>query len=238
MKKYTNFILNVLAICFISMNMYGQSMDSILEKTAMNFSKPERFSCKLKYTMYADDVSMQKKDETITEVIKQNNNYYMKMGSSEVVFVDGLYIKISHSEKMMSYTRINTDSIDVTSNQIPFMNFINKFDTKKVVDKGQYWLLTLETPMVTNIPYEKIKIEVDKQTYHILKQVYFFNRSMEKQYNFNASNTSHERLEIVQLSFDEAYVSEKNVFDTSHYLQAANGQLRPSNDFKNYKIIF
>jgi hypothetical protein len=214
----------------------GQDFNSLLKKATDTYVNSNSYSIGAVYNMYPDSISSIKIDQQKATFYKNENDYYLKMADAEIIVTDSFFIKISHSEKMMLYSKMNTSKKERYTSQLPFYNLESQFKTKTVNDKGKYWEFVMTGSLSISIPYNKIILHVSKDDYVIKKQVYVFNRSLEKQFNPESKNTG-ERLEIITTKFS---VSPKDLGDKLNlekYLTITDNTLTSSNYTKNYKII-
>ncbi len=215
----------------------AQSFSEILNKVMENYNAVEAYSVDATYTMYVDNVSMQEKDKQTSKLIKQGDNYYFKMANSEIIMTKSFYLKISHSERMLLYSKVDVIDNSVFESQIPFLQILDKFENKEVKDKGSYWECSISKSNELKLPYDKIIFQVSKKNHHIKKQIYYFNTSVEKKFIPNSSNTKKERLEIVINGLDKKPIIDENLFNLNKYLDINDTSITSSEYTKNYKIL-
>jgi hypothetical protein len=232
MKKII--LISFLLSFFIS---FSQNFESIINQAISKQKELSNYKLEMIYTIYADSISNVKKDEQRSEFIKKDKSCYFKMAESEIIFTEDFYIKISHSEKIMLYSNINESYSDFTERQNPFSEFIDKFKIKEIKDIGRYWECTLAEPNDIQIPFNKIILQIQKNDFNIIKQIYYFNTSIEKSLNNSALNTKNERLEIKQLNFQESSKTATDLFSIEKYLIQTGDSFTNTNYTKGYKIL-
>ncbi|WP_298892935.1 hypothetical protein [uncultured Psychroserpens sp.] len=215
----------------------AQSFDLVIEKVVSKQNSLDDYKTELIYTIYNDSISMVKKDEQKSEFIKKGSDYYFKMGNSEIIITNSFFIKISHSEKMMLYSKMDKASDDFFKIQNQFTAFLEQFETKTIDDKGTYWECVLSKPTTLKTPFSKIILSINKKDHAVLKQVYFFNSSIEKTYDSSSKNTQNERLEVVQTNFQKSPKITNSVFSFEKYLKPNGNSYTNSTYTKDYKIF-
>lgn len=194
----------------------------------------EQFSIKATYILYKDKSSQIKMDEQKTQLIKDRDSYYFKMGDAEMVYTPQFFIKVSHKEKMLLYSKLFGEE-NLTSSQIPLYILKNKYENKTVKNNNDNWECVMTGNNDISIPYQKIVFYVSKDTYHITKQVYYFKSTMTKKYT--GKNNSAERLEIINTKFDKKIGYTDDKFSLSKYLKRNENKFTTSKYTKDYKII-
>ena len=233
--KKTITILFFLTGCFI---VKAQDLETVMSKVINTYTAIDSYSINMNYTLYSDSISSVKKDELKAEFIKNGENYYMKMKDTEMIFTNYFMIKISHPEKIILYSKTKIAINDILKSQNPFVEFSNYFNSKKMIDKKNYWECSFSNPKNNQLPYNKIVLQISKQDFSVLKQIYFFNKSVEKQFNSNAKKGSNERLEIVQTSFNDSFIAPDNLFSLKKYLTQINDdKYKASSYIKDYQIL-
>lgn len=235
MKKRTLLLL-LLILGFNALD--AQDFNTVLNKATSKYLNTENYSIDAIYNMYSDSISKTRIDQQKASLFKNGSNYYLKMADAEIIATDSFFIKISHSEKMMLYSKMNRFKKETYKNtQLPFMDYISEFKNKIIKDKGDFWECILSDNQSISIPYKKIVLQVSKSDYVIKKQVYFFNRSIEKQFNTESKKYSNERLEIITSKFNSNPKNFEDKFVFEKYLTKTRNSLTSSAYTKNYKII-
>ena len=188
------------------------------------------------YTVYTDSISNIKKEELKGELIKNNEDYYFKMKETEFLFSPTYSLKVNHTQKAIVYAEQKNASENALNNEAPFIALINNYESKEVADKSESWECVLSNPKSLS-SYSKIIFYISKRDYSIIKQIYFFSSSMEKQLNPNNLNTKKERFEIVQTSYTKSPKVEEKLFDLENYLNIKNNNYVPSEALKTYKVF-
>jgi hypothetical protein len=213
---------------------YAQDVKSILTNTSDKYLKSESYQINAQYNLYADRNSNSIIYQQESVFIKNGNAMYFKMAESELVQTNDFTIKISHTEQMILYSKSNQRHS--SSSQLPYLDLEHYFASKKLIDKGKYWECVMKDNDTYTIPYNQIILHIEKGTYTILKQIYFFNRPILNQFS-NMMLDGDERLEIVTNQFVTVTENIERKFDIKTYLDITDKTLTSSNYTKNYKII-
>ncbi|WP_299883447.1 hypothetical protein [uncultured Lacinutrix sp.] len=228
-------IILLVFLCNIN-TIVAQDFQDIIDKVTNKYENTKSYESKVKYTLYEDSISKVVKDQLYGKLYKDEDNYHLKIKTSEIVKAKDFYLKISHSEKMLQYSKTNK-GVENNTDQTPFITLIDQFEDKQIKDKGELWELVF-TKKKKASPYNKIIIHISKKGYNVVKQVYYLSASYEKKYDSNATNTKKERLEIIEVSFKENPKRDNSVFNLSKYLINKDNKYTLSSYLEGYKIIF
>ena len=230
-------ILVVLVLLISSAKLIAQNLNSVMQKVNDVYVN-NNYHIKMDYTLYSNRDSNIKKDELKGEVIKSGDNYYTKMKETEMIFTNAFLLKISHSEKIILYSKLETSIQDLIHQNNPFMTFLEQFDDNTIEDNGNYYRCSFNKAKDLKNPYGKIVLNISKSDYSILKQTYFFKNSVEKQFNKDAIGTENERLEVVQKLFTKDVKKPTNLFSLDKYLtKIGENTYSTSNYIKDYQIL-
>ena len=126
----------------------------------------------------------------------------------------------------------------MTNSPVYIENFIKLFKNKTIVDKGDYYMCTLTTDVITQVPYGKIELFIDKDSYVITKQVLYFLA----EYPFIDENGKQQKGNpkmVVTLSNFKKEISQEltEVTDIKQYITKTGDSYKPSATYKEFKII-
>lgn len=243
MKQFVTNNLRILTlICFISFSLYGtaqeKTVDEILKKTQEVMEKNTQLTCDLAYNWY-DTYTIQTPSLTYEGVmIKQNDVVYSKI--DQTFFLTDmkaqLAIKCNEAQKALLVTKANCDI-----NQSPWElleSYMKGFKLKKVLDNGDHWICTLTTDVITQLPYGKIEIYINKQNALMTKQVLYFLSQVPYTNNDGEKKIGNPKLEIVLSNYKTVLnQEEKQTVQLTSYIQKKGKKITPAAAYKTFNII-
>lgn len=234
-------ILRTALILFITFNFVSiencLAQEDILRFKEI-FSKTEKFY--KERSNYAQDVTYQffdLKNPTIaTETLrgsieKKGDNYYSKVGPTEFIYLDDIFLKINHEEKAVMYSKVPNKKmvtpIDITA-------LTDYFETVKISDKNNSILCEVVFRQKSNLPYTKMVIVLDSKNFSIIKQELYIIPGVSYP-SISAGNRKTTEGKMV-ISFSPSITSKKtDVFNKSNYLKNTS-KISLSNKLSSYQL--
>ncbi|WP_146169714.1 hypothetical protein [Kordia periserrulae] len=243
MKQFIYNNLRVItAIFFISYSALGtaqeKTVNEVLKKTQEVMEKNNQLTCNLNYNWY-DTYTTDKPSFNYEGVmIKQSDVVYSKI--NQTFFLTDqkaqLAIKCNEVQKALLVTKTNGDF-----SQSPWElleSYMKQFKVKKVTDKGDYWICTLTTDVITQLPYGKIEIYIDKQSSLMTKQVLYFLTQVPYTNDKEEKKIGNPKLEIVLSNYKTILnQEEKRTAKLTSYIHKKGKNITPTAAYKTFKII-
>lgn len=243
MKQYINNNLRVLIVlCFISCSLFGiaqeKAVDEILKKTQEVMKNNNQLTCDLDYDWY--DTYTIKKPSLSYEgvIIKQNNIVYSKI--NHTFFLTDkkaqLALKCNEDQKALVVTKTTTNT------QQPWElleTFIKQFKVKNVTDKGDHWVCSLTTDVITQLPYGKVEIHIDKKSSLITKQVLYFLSQVPYTNSKGEKISGNPKLEISMSNYKTVLNEEEKITaKLATYIKGSGKNIAPVAAYKKFEIIY
>lgn len=234
MNKVIN-ILFIISFLFWSIDSNSQNkVKEILTKVENTYNSNNELSLNLDYKLYNSYSSKIVSESYKGLVVKNNKNTYLKIYNTEFLQTSTRSIKVNHDQKMMLV--FNKSQMDSNMNPMNLSNLLKNYKTQNLIDKGDYWICSLQTGKYTQMMYGKIEIYVHKKTYQVEKQVFYI---LEKAAYKDSKGNEKFDFPRLEISFKKAVLNEsvkKEIFSLNNYIQISNGKIIPSKKYSNYTI--
>ena len=228
-------------ILFLLFNVaFGQnaslSVNEVLEKSQAYFNDTPNFSLDLNYKMfgnYSKNVPMEKFNG---RMIKSTNNMYLKINNT--IFISNANnnknATVFEDEKIIEIKSKNTI---ISNSPIQIENFIKFFKYKNLQDKGTHYLCTLTTDNITQLPYGKVELYIEKQNFILTKQVIYFLAEYPFIDENGIPNKGNPKM-VVELSNFQNSISREftELTKLSNYIVSDGKKVNPSINYKDFKI--
>lgn len=235
-------IVFLISLAWVS---YGFSQDktptveAVLTKVQQVFTTTSSYSIDISYKMfgnYSKTVAMEAFDG---QMIKTNKDTYLKINNTIFLTSEtkNVNVKVFEDEQVIEVSKTESNTL-MTNSPVYIEGFIKLFKNKNLVDKGDYYLCTLTTDAITQLPYGKIELYIEKDSFVITKQVLYFLA----EYPFIDENGEQQKGNpkmVVTLSNFQKDISKElaEVTDIKKYITKTGESYKPSATYKEFKII-
>jgi len=215
------------------------SVNTILFKAQQVFERTAKYNVDVNYKMFGSYKATIPLEAFSGKLINNTQSTYLKI--SNTIFLTNklnkISVKIFNEERIMEVAK-QPDVNMVENSPVNINNFIKLFKNKKIEDKGDYYLCTLTADYITQIPYGKVEIYIQKKDHIITKQVlYFLSKVPYKDHN-GTQQEDNPRLEVTLNNFKKSISKkEEKLTNVSQYLTKYKGEFKPSITYKDFKII-
>ncbi len=223
-------------VVLVSQNFHAQNEKEIvelLEKTNNYYSKSQQ-PLDFNYKLFSTYTSKLVTEEYNGFYVKKGVSNYIRIHNTEFLQEGSLGIKINHDQKMILI--INSKEKSKTNTPLDISTYLKHFKTKILKTSGNNYTIILQTNVLTQLPYGKVIIEIDKTSFKIKKQIlYFLDNVPYLEKGVKKNDTP--RLEI--LINDKKISSEviDEIFKTQNYNIKTKGEYTLSEKYSNYKLL-
>lgn len=241
----TNHIQNsilVLALLFNSvlLNAQEKTVQEILNTTQQTMASYTNFSCDLAYNLYNTYTATNHALQYKGEVIKQDEIVYTKI--NKTIFLSDAkqqtHLKLNEKERAMIFIKSKTTDVEIQSPLEAIASYVNAFKNQSVQDKGTYWLCTLTSDMLTQLPYGKVELHISKESNLITKQVLYFLTRVPYTNAQGERVQGNPKLEITLSNYDDDInEKEKKSISFSTYIKDITTNPKPALAYSGYKFI-
>ncbi|MCK8482234.1 hypothetical protein MUY34_16505 [Flavihalobacter algicola] len=229
-------LMTVSCFCFAQ----NQSVEHILSKSQMFLQDKIEMHCSMNYNLYPTLKSKDVIENYDGLVLKNEDNYFIKINNT--IFLNKLhtnkFIKLNTDQKLIQYT---VDKNTKSNNQSLFDQIKVLTDLYKnhdLTSEGNFWVCTLSPNTISQLPYSKVQLFVNKDTNLLSKQVLYFSSQMPYKEKDGTNHLGNPRLEILISDYKFALTQkEKELTLLSHYIIDNESDIRPSAAYKTFKII-
>lgn len=227
----------ILFILLFSNCIYSQDekrVTEILSKSESIYKTSKNLAINMNYKLYTSYLSNKISESYNGKMFSQNKSTYIKIHNTEFLQTETLSLKINHDQKMLVVFKNSVDNSNM--NPMNITGFLKNFKSKKIIDKGTYWICTLQTGKYTQMMYGKVELYINKKNYKIEKQIlYLLEKAMFKD-SKGIEKYDFPRLEITINDLDINEVDKKTAFDIKTYIIKEGNQIKPSKKYSNYTL--
>lgn len=228
-------VLFTLIFLFHFIDFSGQNkVKEILTKVEKTYNSNNELSLNLDYKLYTSYSSKIVSESYKGLVVKDNKNTYLKIYNTEFLQTSTRSIKVNHDQKMMLV--FNKSQMDSKMNPMDLSSLLKNYKRQDLIDKGDYWICSLQTGKYTQMMYGKIEIYVHKKSYQVEKQIFYILEKATYKDSKGNEKLDFPRLEI---ALKKAVLNEsvkKEIFSLNNYIQIKDGKIVPSKKYSNYII--
>lgn len=203
----------------------------IFQKTEKFYKERTTYSLDVTYQFF-DSKQLKTATETLTgRIEKKGTNYYSRIGPTEIIYLDDIFLKINHEEKAMLYAKVPnkkmTTPVDITA-------LADYFKTATIKQKGNFIFCNVTFKEKSNIPYTKMLMVLDSKNYSIVKQELYMLPGFKYPSQAAANKKSTEGKMVIIFSPTNAR-NGINVFDISNYLKNTS-KISLSSKLSSYQL--
>ncbi len=217
------------------------SVNDILTKAQQVFANTQKYTVEVDYKMFGNYKTTKPLEAFSGVMVKNNASTYLKIHNTTFITNQKTKtsVKVFNEDKIIEVAKQTTEivSLDNTS-PVNIENFIKLFKYKKVEDKGAHYLCTLTTDKITQIPYGRVEIYIQKTDFHITKQVLYFLANVPYKDHNGEQQKGNPRLEVTISNYKDALSkTQEGIAELSQYIIKSGGAYKPSTAYKDFKII-
>lgn len=204
----------------------------LFSKTENYYKNTEAYSLEVLYQFFEDGKHLEATETMSGAISKKGDNYYSKIGPTETIFLEDSYLKINHDEKAVLYSKTQ-DKKGATPVEVTSM--LGFFEEIQIMEKNGNYVCDLSFKKIDIMPYKKMVIVIDADTYAIKKQELYMHAG--KSYpGMTAGNQKTVAGKMV-ITFSAMTKKEgvSSHFKKSNYLIEGN-ELTLSNNLASYKL--
>lgn len=229
-------------ICLLGFNFYSfgqnKTVQEIFKESQKAMKSFSSMRCDMNYNWYNSYTSEKPSIIYKGNIVKQNDVLYSKI--NETFFLtdtnNQIGLKCNTLQKALVVTKGN-----IPNNQSPselLETYIKQFKITDVKDFGKFWMCTLTTDVITQLPYGKVEVYIDKETYLVSKQVLYFLSQVPYTSKKGEQKVGSPKLEITMFDYQSKLTpQEKALTELSTYIKKKDNTILPATAYKEFKII-
>jgi len=226
-------------LCYgISMHAQEKTVHEILKSTQEAMKNSSDLSCNMSYNWYDTYIATKPSIEYKGQMIKQESVVYSKINQTFFITDEKaqLALKCNEVQQALIVSKVNANQ-----GQLPWElleTYIEQFKIKKVIDKGSHWVCTLTTDVITQLPYGKVEIYIDKKSSLMTKQVLYFLSQVPYKNAKGEKKAGNPKLEITLTDFKTVLSKdEKRTAQLGTYIKRKGKSITPVAAYKKFEII-
>ena len=232
---FTSILL--LLICNSALAQRTPQASFLLEKSKEYYQTIGDFEVTAKYELYRGTKGAHLLDSRDMITRKKDEFFYTKGANMEYLTTPTGALKINHSQKAIEYAS-NTGQNNWQNAFINVAEYLNYFATNKVEELENDFKVTLQTPLLTQLPYTTIVLYLNKQTFAISKQELLLADRLRYKDNNGQEQEAIKRLviKITALNSDHFTISD-NALKLSSYLNDLNDKVTLGKSYTAYTLV-
>ena len=233
--KRAHGILLLLLFVLVKIQAQTNKAETIMSKYAEALTSHKEYQVKMTYNVYKGFEANTPYESVSVHFYKNQGNTYSNMGEAEIISTTSNYLKINHTERAMLLSKPvgNTHQFDI--NLIELYKYLN---VSLLKETNTFYRLEFKPKGLTQLPFSSLKIDIDKKTYLIRKQLFYYFSKMNFSTNFQKPDYDNYKLEIIYDKYRMSNFSvSKSTFDLKKYVENRKGKIVVAPKFKGYELI-
>lgn len=224
-------------ICFSFPYLVAQKeAKDILEEFRKKYTQRSDYQAEIIYEVFKGFDSEIAHQKSTGVLLKKGNKMYTNSDEAEIISTSNYYIRVNHKEKAI----LLTDGINIEKSASQFdLNQLFEFlDIDSLVSNAESWRIILKAKPITQLPFSAIHITIDKETYEIKSQVFYYINKIDFSQDYRKTDISNVKLKITYKNYTvKEFTISDRVFDSKNYLNLKNKKYIPTIRYKGYDII-
>ncbi len=226
-------------LCFsISISAQEKTVNEILKEAQEAMDKSRDLICKMSYNWY-DTYTIKKPSLSYKGMlIKQESVIYSKIDQTFFITDEIAQVALKCNEKQKAFVVTKTNKNESQSPWDLLDVYIKQFKIKKVTDQGDYWICSLTTDVITQLPYGKVEIHIDKKSSLITKQVLYFLSQVPYTNAKGEKAMGNPKMEITLSNYKTVLnTEEKMTAKLATYIKKEGQYMKPVTAYEKFEVI-
>lgn len=228
----------VLLFFLIVNNTYAQFNDAneILKAYKKTVDKDESYSVNITYKIYKGHNSNTPKEIQTGVFFKEKDQLYTKLGEVEIINTPNEHLKINHLEKAI----LVANGIKTPDNFNLDFEELSKYLKAELISSAgnNYTLKFIPNGKITQLPFSKLIIVLNKKTLRIKRQTFYYYSEMNFSKEFRGRDVGKVKLEVLYKNYKfQNLASYKTLFNIGAYYRVVKNEIHPLGRLKDYEIV-
>lgn len=234
-----NIIYIFLIFSFFGFGQETLTVDEVLQNVQRTIENQNAYAVDMVYNLFPASSSEIIIENYNGQIIENKNNTFVEI--NKTIFLlskpTKTYLKLNKIEKTVLVGKY----FDNPQSQSPLDMlglFVKSFENKTIELENSNYVCTLTTGVVTQLPYYKVELVIDRETLQLQKQILYL--TMQNSYIGEDGNKKmgNPRLELTLSNFKEKLTkSEELKTQLSSYIDQSTSSFAPVGDYKSYTLI-
>lgn len=228
----------VITITFLmSCIVFGQDkVANILKSYTKALKEQESYQVGITYKIYNGHLKEVPHETTTGVFLKLKEKQYTKIDGVEILNTPNIHIKVNHKEKAI----LVADGVVAQMVDLNFEELFKYLQAKITKETASKWIITFSPNGngLTQLPFEKLLLEIEKNTFRVQRQVFFYFQQMNFAKKRKEKDISKVKFEVLYKNYKTANFSiSKNVFNSTNYILLKKTAIVPINKYGGYEIV-
>lgn len=241
-RRQLSYKIWIIALLLCGNFSYGfQKKDSIAAIAVLNkvqevYSKTNQYRFDVDYTSYGSYEDNEVLEHYKGKIYKSSNTFYSKTQNTIILSDANKSLKIYEDEKAIE---VYDNSTQVTEVQNPtnINAFLKHYKQITIEEKDKLYICTLQTGYITQMPYGKIVLYINKENYTIIKQDLFLLARLPYYTKSGEKKMGNPRIEISFSNFKKQLnTEEQKSIKLSTYITIKGSTIIGNQKYKDFSI--
>lgn len=214
-------------------------MIDIIKKSHDMYTNLDRYSFETNYKSFGSYDDTEVLENYNGKMIRKDKQVYLRTNNTIFLNSQDKNLKIYGDEKVIeAYKAVKQDAIK--QSPIFITEMLKQYKHKDFEESTKHFICTLQAGYITQMPYGKIIIYINKKTYAIEKQIFYMLAKLPYVSNKTGERkTGNPRIEIELKSFKTTINNQElNQINLSNYVKTSGSKLLAVGEFKDFTIEY
>ena len=235
MQKIKHYFV-LFCILFFSLKLISQeNAKSILKEFKDRYISTENYQTDVFYEVYKGHDSKIPHQKSTGVVYKNGNSAYSKIGDVEIIDTKEMHLRVNHDEKAILIANSQQNN---TPNQFDLESLFDYLDIDTLEVNPSSWKIVLKAKPITQLPFSSIEITIDKNTFRLKKQVFYYINKIDFSQNVKQSEFDSAKLVVKYKNYKtKNFTLSNTIFKISKYVLKSKQKYIGAGKYENYDII-
>ena len=233
MKLETKILWTFILLCYLPSMAQEYTATELLEKVSEHYKHKDAYQVNMRYTMYKGLTGNHETESYSGFFIKKQELHQFELENNVVVTEGNRQIAINHDQKMIVYRNSNQEA---SGSPLAIQRFLEYYDESSIKnEKGIIICELIAKAAKMTLPYAKIIITIDADTYRIKEQEMYF--STQLPFVLESKDVVKDFGRLIITMEEEKDISNKMRSLKEYITRDTNGNLQLADTFKEYQLI-
>lgn len=233
LRKTSYLIVIIGIVTFISANAQNEAATTVLEKMSAYYKETPSYHFDITYTLYQGITGTKVSETYKGSLAKKNKNTRFTALQSEIIQANDIQVTMDHENKTMVLADISEKGITSTIGDMEmFLQFFMVSGFETITNQIICELIPKKPSSL--LPYNKIKLYLDAQTYRLQRQELFFTNKLPFVDKDGKTIPDTGRLEVLM---DKSNKEIPNLHLNTILAVQPNGGIELKKEYASYQLV-
>lgn len=228
MMKFFLFIFFIISLKEAS----AQNVKELFKLVEQAYNQHETFSVQTKYQLFKGNFRGELVESYGGVILKNQENYYQKVNTTEFIYTNDFSLQISHPEKTMLYLAESKMNLPIFQSDILFKNSTNAVQRSF----GNYNSVHFYFEDKIS-EFKEVVFKIHKQSHRIAQIEYYYAEKINMSKIENKKDFQQPCLRILFSDFTTKPAIESTLFKRETYFSNVKNKLVGTGNYKSYNIL-